>query len=155
MPNSISGFADFAEELRDFRDDIGEAKDNLPRGVDLATKWTAESVFSDSQRDVPVDTGELKNSGHVYQRRGGEWVVEYRADHARPVEEGADPHVIEAKDADALRFTSNGEVFYRVRVRHPGQAAQPYLKPAVDNHRFALAENIAVEVQRTFERAFR
>ncbi len=70
----------------------------------------ADVVYELSQRDVPVDTGELKASGKVVERGDGAEVI-YDVDHAAPIEFG----------------TSK-------------MAAQPYLRPAIDNHRRIKAE---------------
>ena len=64
----------------------------------------AEVVYDLSQNDVPVDTGELRDSGEVLQD-GDEAIVRYTAEHAAPIEFG----------------TSK-------------MAAQPYLRPAIDKH---------------------
>ena len=64
----------------------------------------AEVVYDLSQNDVPVDTGELRDSGEVIQK-GDETIVIYTAEHAVPIEFG----------------TSK-------------MAAQPYLRPAIDKH---------------------
>lgn len=47
------------------------------------------------------------------------------------VEFGTQPHVIIRKDAKALRFAS-GE--FVNNVSHPGTAAQPFMRPAFDEH---------------------
>lgn len=156
MPNSLTGFGDFADDLRDFADSTGEARRRLGPAINEAGGEGAESVSDQSQRDVAVDTGELKNSGEVFQREDGVWVIRYTADHSVVVEEGSDPHIIEPNDADALRFeTDSGEVVYTMRVRHPGTEAQPYLGPAVDAEREKLPNRLLGAVEATFAEVFR
>lgn len=155
-PNSISGFESFAEDLREFAADTATARERSRRVPDRAVDYIAHKVFDQSQRDVPVKSGQLKNSGKVYRRKDGVWVIRYTADHALAIEDGADPHVIEAKDADALRFeTESGDVIFRVRVRHPGNDAQPFLGPAIDAHRERLPEELGDRLIGVFREAYR
>jgi hypothetical protein len=53
------------------------------------------------------------------------------SDYALPVELGAKPHTIRSHGDYPLRNRA-GQVFGR-EVHHPGNAAQPYLRPAVDD----------------------
>lgn len=155
MPNSLTGFGDFADDLRDFADNTAEARRRLDPAINAAGREGAEAVYDQSQRDVPVDTGELKDSGEVFQRDDGVWIIRYTADHSVVVEEGGDPHIIEPRDADALRFeTESGEVVYTMRVRHPGTKAQPYLGPAVDAERKQLPNRLLGAVEATFAEVF-
>ena len=92
--------------------EVQKAFDKLIRNVESSelSLSGAEVVFALSQDDVPVDTGELRDSGEVKQS-GDDATVTYTADHAMPVEFG----------------TSK-------------MAAQPYLRPAIDNHKKVTAE---------------
>jgi HK97 gp10 family phage protein len=92
--------------------EVQKAFDKLIKNVDSGelSLLGAEVVFDESQKTVAVDTGELKQSGEVIQQ-GDEAVVKYNADHAPHIEFG----------------TSK-------------QPAQPYLRPAMDNHRKIMAE---------------
>ena len=54
-------------------------------------------------------------------------------EYALPVELGARPHVIESHGDYPLR-NRKGQVFGK-RVNHPGNAAQPFLRPALDDMR--------------------
>ena len=157
MPrNDFSGFTAFADELRGFAADTATARERARRVPDRAVDYLAHEVFDQSQRDVPVKSGQLKNSGKVYRREDGVWVIRYTADHALAIEDGADPHVIEANDAAALRFENQmGEVIFRVRVRHPGNDAQPFLGPAIDAHREQLPEELGDRLIGVFREAYR
>lgn len=112
MPNSFS-FSLGGDKA------LNAAFKNLIKNVDDAELSTAgaEVVFELSQKDVPVDTGELKDSGKVIQKDDGAEVI-YTAEHAAPVEFG----------------TSK-------------MAAQPYLRPAIDNH-----SKIQAEMERKLKR---
>lgn len=157
MPrNDFSGFAAFAADLREFASDTADARAHVDGATDRALERIADAAFKQSQRDVPVDTGDLKASGRVFRRSDGAYVIEYSADHSVVVEKGSKPHIIEPRDADALRFeTAAGEVVYAMRVRHPGTAPNPYLGPAVDAQRDELPAALADELETTFRRAYR
>lgn len=146
---TFSGFQEFADDLQEFADDCDRAADRIEaEATDAAEEQTARDVLQDAQRNAPVDTGELRNSGRVVARGGG-WVVEFTADHARPQEYGAGPHLIRADEAEVLRFPGDdGEWVFRKEVSHPGNAPQPYLRPALDANRRAFAETIRDEAER-------
>lgn len=129
MANSIGGFAEFASDLREFADETADARERVERAPDRAAERAAEAVYDASQRDVPVDEGELRDSGSVFRRSDGVWIVQYSADHSVVVERGSDPHVIEPDDADALSWIDDatGERVFAMRVEHPGTDSQPYL----------------------------
>jgi hypothetical protein len=154
--NEFTGFGDFAEDLREFASDTADARSRVDTATDRALERIADAAFRQSQRDVAVDTGELKRSGEVYRRADGVYVIRYTADHALAIEEGADPHIIEPRDADALRFeTKSGEVVYTMLVRHPGNEAQPFLGPAIDAQRDELPAALAEELETELRRAYR
>jgi hypothetical protein len=97
-----------------------------------------DAVYKDVLRLVPEDTEALKLSVRKVPARvrpvarvkvGGPG-LEYWADQ----EYGTDPHVIESTGKWPLRNKETGEVFGRV-VNHPGNEAQPYLRPALYRRR--------------------
>lgn len=82
------------------------------------SKVGAEVIFDRSQELVPVDTGELKESGDVVETGDG-YAVEYTANHAIPVEFG----------------TSN-------------MRAQSYLRRAIDESQKEVLEAMAEEAEK-------
>ena len=52
--------------------------------------------------------------------------------YAAAVHEGTKPHVIKAKDAQALRIPTGGGFFFRKSVRHPGTAPRAFMTEAAD-----------------------
>lgn len=82
-----------------------------------ATKEAAQIVLDEAQVLVPVDTGELRDSGHLEEQEGSIEVV-FGTDHAIPIEFG----------------TSRME-------------AQPFLRPAMENKRKEVLDATAEEVQ--------
>ena len=144
---SFSGLKSFADELEDFADRVGNAADEaaIDRAVDRGVEQTAEQISEDASQLAPVDTGRLANSLRAERRGSGEWAVIADTDYSRFVEYGRGPVV--ATEADALRFEIDGQVFFRKSV---GPApAQPFLRPAIDMNRSALARNIRDEIRRT------
>ncbi len=75
-----------------------------------------DDCLPDARRNAPVDTGELMASLYVDHGAGR---IGAHADHAAAQELGAGPHPIP-------------NAFGRgITVEHPGNQAQPYLRPAV------------------------
>lgn len=140
---SISGggeFAEFADELRAAAADVDEV-------VDRAVKETALEVERSAKQNAPVDTGTLRSSIETAPSGVGEYLVGTNIEYAPDVEFGTDPHVITPDEADALAFEgSDGELVVTQRVKHPGTPAQPFLRPAIDEHESTLTRNIAAAI---------
>ena len=140
---SISGggrFAEFADELRAAAADVDEV-------VDQAVEKTALEVERSAKQNAPVDTGTLRSSIQTAPAGVAEYLVGTNIEYAPDVEFGTDPHVITPDEADALAFEgSDGELVFTQRVEHPGTPAQPFLRPAVDEHESTLTRNIAAAI---------
>jgi hypothetical protein len=93
----------------------------LPRIVDAVAKFYIDTVYDISQDLVPVDTGDLKDSGRVEKVGGG-----YRL-------------VYDAKNRSGQSYA--GYVEYGT-TRTP---AQPYLNPAADAALEMLGTNLDLE----------
>lgn len=93
-------------------------------------KAYVQVIFDESQTLVPVDTGELKESGSIVieetERRVTGHVV-YSAPHAAYVEYGTGIRGAESPGAGPYSYSPTW----------PGMAAQPYLRPALDTAREA------------------
>lgn len=111
-----------------------------------ATRWLAGFVATaaSTARDIaPKRTGYLASQIRADDvTRVGPWSlasgVTSGADYSAPVHEGARPHVIRPVNARALRFTIGDRVVFAMRVNHPGNRPNPYLRNAV--HRTASAD---------------
>lgn len=126
-------------------DSVGDAvRDGYRDGL----RDAVAAGFERSQEEVPVDTGELKDSGEIVDT-GDTITFRYTADHAIPVEAGTSPHTIEgnpllafiwedppqavsdmfpqARDAGG-RFASGRQAILP-EVEHPGTDPQPYIQP--------------------------
>lgn len=112
--NSTVKFADFArlEEII------------VPKLL-AAADTGAKAVYDESQIQVPVDTGELKQSGSYRTSWEGKRVsgfVEYDAAHAAFVEFGT----------GSRGASSTGSGPFPYTLSWNGQPAQPYLRTALD-----------------------
>lgn len=94
-------------------------------GLKFRAEITQE-VADDAQRNAPVDTGELRSSITAIPELG---IVTVGTDHWAPQEYGARPHRIEPDTKEALSWPGGAHpVAY---VNHPGNRAQPFMRPAV------------------------
>lgn len=75
---------------------------------------------------TPKKTGRLAQ-GTTYGLQGnGTGLIHNATRYALPVHDGARPHIIEARNAKALAFMAGGKMRFPKRVRHPGNAANPF-----------------------------
>lgn len=110
------------------------------------TTWLAGFVSTaktTAQQIAPRRTGYLASQISADDvSRVGPWSlasgVTSGADYSAPVHEGARPHVIRPVNARALRFMMGERVVFAMRVNHPGNRPNPYLRNAV--HRVASAD---------------
>ncbi len=103
---------------------VAKVTEALKQGI---TAW-AERVLGTAQSLVPVDTGELKASGHVVVNETGSTVaaaVVFDAGHSVFVEYGTGQRGAASPGAGPGPYNPSW----------PGMAAQPYLRPAYDEHR--------------------
>lgn len=116
----------------------------LTPAVRAGVEAFANLVLSEAQAIVPVDTGELRDSGSVVVEEQGKRVVAsvvFSAGHAGYVEFGTG--VRGAESAGAGPYSYNPSWL--------GMAAQPYLRPALDTAREAgkalFASQVAAEMK--------
>lgn len=112
------------------------------RVTEGVTKW-ARAVLETAQALVPVRSGDLRNSGHIVvtQTRGSiSAAVVFDSDHSVFVEFGTGRRGASSAGAGDVPYNPNW----------PGMPAQPYLRPAFDEHRNEaqgmVRETIAVAV---------
>jgi hypothetical protein len=115
-------------------EDMDDVGDRAISSVDQGLVDAAIRGFERSQEAVPVDTGELQDSGElVVEETAGKVVFGYTADHAIPVEDGTEPHPITPDEADALVFEGDdGEPVFADSVDHPGTEPQPFMRPGFE-----------------------
>lgn len=73
-------------------------------------------------------SGKMQDAARVEIDEGSEEVTlgydEQKAPHAKFVLSGTAPHIIRAKNASALRFTTGGKTVFAKQVNHPGTKEQ-------------------------------
>ncbi len=100
----------------------------------LSVEQSAEIVLEEAEALVPVDTGELRESGHTVIEEATEDTVTgkvvFDADHAAYVEFGTGIRGASSAGAGPGPYDPNW----------PGMVAQPYARPALDTARPAIIE---------------
>lgn len=137
----------------DLAADLGKAADFEKQSREILYDHAVQ-VQTLAQSYVPVKTGELRASIEIRTLGAGD-VVEISPDttYEAYVEFGTGifsempgapkrPYVIEPVNANALRFMIGGDVFFAMKVVHPGMKAQPYMRPAAEN----VAESLVTAV---------
>jgi hypothetical protein len=121
---------------------VAIAEGLLSKAINLSLEQSCEAVLEEAEAIVPVDTGELRESGHVEAPKdnAGRVVgsVVFDADHAAYVEYGTGIRGASSEGAGDGPYNPNW----------PGMVAQPYLRPALDKARPHILEifqdNVAV-----------
>jgi hypothetical protein len=112
----------------------------ITEAITEAAQDMAQVVLLEAQRIVPVDTGELRDSGQVSMRDTGSTVVadiEFLAGHAAYVEYGT-----------GIRgAASPGAGPYPYSPTWPGMRAQPYLRPALEIARAEALGMFALKIR--------
>lgn len=114
---------------RGLRRVFGRMSDDVARAVDR----TRIDVQNEARRRAPVDTGRLRSSIVSRAEGGGRslgYAVGSNVSYAVAVEYGTSPHVIKPKYKQALYWP--GAAHPVAQVNHPGTAAQPFLRPAIE-----------------------
>ncbi len=99
----------------------------------LSVEQSTEIVLEEAEAIVPVDTGELRESGHVEIEVAGTTAtgfVVYDTEYAAMVEYGTGERGAASPGAGEGPYDPNW----------PGMVAQPYLRPALDTARPAIVE---------------
>ncbi|WAB09200.1 hypothetical protein SEA_LITTLEMUNCHKIN_24 [Gordonia phage LittleMunchkin] len=94
-------------------------------------------IANQARQRVPVRTGNLGRSiqedpvsmNGPFRAEGG---VTAHAHYAAAVELGSRPHLIRARNAQALRFNVGGRTVFATEVHHPGTRARPFLRNSAD-----------------------
>lgn len=114
---------------RGLRRYFGGMSDDVKRAVER----TRIDVQNEARRRAPVDTGRLRSS--IVSRAEGSgrslgYVIGTNVNYAAAVEYGTSPHVITPKNKRALYWP--GAAHPVAKVNHPGTAAKPFLRPAIE-----------------------
>lgn len=98
------------------------------------------------QRRCPVKTGRLKNS--IKWRIKGKVIEIYMPMYGYWLDVGTLPHIIEAKDAQALHWKDGKKDRFAKSVQHPGTDPMPWIRETL---RIDLPKIIQANLQRTFK----
>ena len=128
-----------------FRSNTGQfIAGTITPAVRAGVEAFANLVLQEAQAIVPVDTGELRDSGSVVVDEGDKRVVAhvvFSANHAGFVEFGTGRRGAESAGAGPYSYSPTW----------PGMASQPYLRPALDTAREAgkalFASQVAAEMK--------
>ncbi|MFE3169329.1 HK97 gp10 family phage protein [Streptomyces sp. NPDC059224] len=126
MSSATINTREFERGLRRY---FGRTSEDVARAVER----TRIDVQNEARRRAPVDTGRLRSSIVSRTEGGGRslgYVVGSNVNYAAAVEYGTAPHVIVPKNRKALYWP--GAAHPVAKVNHPGTAAQPFLRPAIE-----------------------
>jgi len=107
--------------------------------VRAAVEASGKAVLEEAKRIVPVDTGELRDSGYTTVRETDKTIVAdvgFSANHAAYVEYGTGRAGAASAGAGAGPYSPTW----------PGMPAQPYLRPALDTTRETIRELFASQI---------
>lgn len=170
----MEGFAELADDLEDFSDEAESAAEEIPEAVDEGLfqsanemRTTAERLAPDGPERDDYDRREKLNESLYVKKTDDGWVWGTDAGHARPIEFGAGPHLIQAQNQEYLEFEwpdapsevqeQFSETFPTVRfeeVSHPGNSPSPFFRPAFEAHKEDVTDNISDNIERVFDRNF-
>jgi HK97 gp10 family phage protein len=152
---SFDGFDDLAKAVNTLRADAEEAERRLGPALDDAVQKTALRVFKSARQRAPVDTGTLRSSLDFRQDAPGRYIVGTNVEYAKFVETGTSPHVIRADGDGYLKFPGrDGEPIFRKEVQHPGTEPNPFLRPALLEHKSDLSDDIEAAIRDLLDDAF-
>lgn len=92
---------------------------------------TAQVTTRAVKQAAPRRTGDLIDSvkpKYSQRANGAGAVIDVGAPYAEFVVEGTRPHIIEAKNARALRFQRGGQTVFAKSVQHPGTKPNDFLE---------------------------
>ncbi|MDY6780466.1 MAG: HK97-gp10 family putative phage morphogenesis protein [Halobacteria archaeon] len=160
MSTEFDGFDDLAEGLHELRENVEEAESLIQPTLDQAVATTAARVERTAKQNITeqgaVDTGNLRSSIGYTRVELAHYLVGTPVEYAPYVERGTDPHVITANDDDGLLYFENqeGQLISKHSVQHPGTPAQPFLTPALIEHRSSLLQDIEDAIEELFREVF-
>lgn len=133
---NINGGKELIEALRTFPEKIQR------KVMQQALLDGARIIAEEAKQNVPVDSGDLKNSIKALRggnkNKKGQIMARVRAGnkkayYAHMIEFGTAAHVIKSKNGGMLKFTaSDGKTVKTPSVNHPGIKASPFMRPALD-----------------------
>lgn len=109
--------------------DVSDLRSAIRARTAELVRDASDEVLRETQATAPVVTGNLRNthevSGPVEQGNVTSSTLSAEAPYAAAIADGARPHEIRPRQAQALRFVMNGRVVFARLVQHPGNRAHP------------------------------
>lgn len=102
---------------------------------------------------TPYKTGKLRAGTTFGLTSGNAAFIRNAERHAMAVHEGSKAHDIVAKNAKFLAFNPGGGTIFRKKVRHPGNAANPFITRGTEQAQPALSQLLATWGQLVFSKA--
>ena len=140
------------EELKARLEELAQAVRGA--ALEAAARAGAEVIRADANRRAPGPHVELE------VRESSESAVEVAVGPDKEhwyyqfFELGAGRHTIGPQSKKAIRFPGvEGKQVVRFGVTHPGMAARPFLRPALDGQKSNAVEAVGDELQRRIEQA--
>lgn len=128
-----------------FRGNLGQfVAGKITPAVRAGVKAFGEMVLQEAQAIVPVDTGELRDSGSVVMEESAKRVtahIVFSAPYSAFLEFGT----------GIAGASSPGSGPYAYNMQWPGMAARPFLRPALDSARDAGKALFASQVAAEFK----
>ncbi len=122
-----------ADELRAKFDELGSrVRASVVTAVHAGAEVVAEAADLDAPADAQLEIKTLEKRGQSVLLGVGldrnHWYYKF-------FETGATAHEIKAHDAAAMVFAGRDGLVVTGGVQHPGMAARPFLRPALDGRR--------------------
>jgi len=167
MSMNFSGFDELQEQIQEFKNEVEEAQQRVPRAVDDGAEQTAKLLQSQMRENIlrldAYDTGELFNSVQWTQIESGVYTVGPTAEHAIYIEYGTGIYnersggnePITPTDMQALAFeTADGEQVVVASVE--GMKPRSFFRSAVNKAEEEgwLAEQAIESVEEMFQEVF-
>ncbi len=116
---------------------MGDLEDQIRVALEKALPRIAIRLQNELILACPVDMGRLRNSIKVVSTEGG--IIIWMAEVGKFVEFGTNPHIIQPKNKEALRFEvgrverlsgkkKGKTIVFAKRVRHPGTRPNPFIR---------------------------
>lgn len=134
--------------------------DNAKKGVQTGLRSGINAAIISLESSIKKDylsgqlanaiTGNLRRSvfSRMVDDRNGLVGVGAEAPYAIFVNDGTRPHIIEARNAKALRFEMGGNVLYRRMVNHPGTKPTLFMETALKDNTPSILRIIQERVNR-------
>lgn len=108
-------------------------------------------IETTAKQKCAVKTGRLRSSITTETIKWDEVHIGTNVEYGSYVEYGTGPHFIEPKNTSVLKFEIGGEVIFAKRVYHPGTKPQPYLRPALHQHKAAIRDLVIATVEEVWQ----